>query len=106
MDPLVNPLHQASLTIRTRLPLLQASFRNMPVHDRLIATVTSIRTNVVLRSFATTHAVLVAVLAHTIIVILRGRTLGHAEWSIPRVFAFRAIFCIRPCARTVAFIVT
>lgn len=77
----------------------------MSVHDRLIAAVASIRAYVVLGSLATTHAVLVTVLAHTVVVILGGRAFGHAERAVASVFAFCAVLRVRSRARTVALVV-
>lgn len=98
-------LSSEPLTVRTGFPFLQTSFRYMAVHDRLIAAVAPIRANVILRSLAATHAVLVTIFALAIVVILRGRTFWHAERTVSRVFASGAVFRVRSGAGTVALVV-
>lgn len=93
------------MSVGTRFPFLQTAFRYIAVHDRLIAAVASIRADVILGSFAATYAIPVTVLADAVVVILRGRALGHAEWAVPRVFAFRAVLRVRSGASAVAFLV-
>lgn len=94
------------LTVRTGFLLLQTSFRYVPVHDRLIAAVTSVRAYVVFRAVATTHAILVTAFAQTVVIILGGWTLWHAVWAIARVFAFLAMLGVRPRTRASALLVT
>lgn len=77
----------------------------MAVHDRLIAAVAAVRTYVVFRSLAATHTIFVAIFALTVVVILRGRALWHAERAIPGVFAFCAMLRVRSRARAIALVV-
>lgn len=97
---------KTQLTVRTRLSLLQASLRNMIVHDSLLATVTSVRTDIVLGTLATTDTILMAMLALAVVIVLRRWTFWNAERTVPNVFTLVAVFRVWTRASAVALLVT
>lgn len=67
---------------------------------------TSVGAYIVLRSLATTYAVLVAVFTLAAVIVLRRWALGHTERSVLHMFAHDTLVGIRTGAGAVAFFVT